>query len=795
MLVSHSRLCTITKYSHFFSVTNIDPILHKHLMDFCLQFVIRTLTRVDPKKPPVMKITTIFASRLKNMSEYRFHIGQLNLLLNFLKYRYIETELIEIIEKPLYPLITINNKLKDGWVLREEQQEAEQFVLQSSPDDNNSRLLYMPTGTGKAQPLDAPIKIPGGWTTMGEVKLGDTITAWDGEPTVVNGVFPQGLKDIYRITFSDGRTAECCEDHLWFIHGDYCNGRYSEVINTKQLLRIKETTTDKLYIPLIKPKQSKDIELPSDPYILGVNLVISESSDDNIIPRIYFNSSLTQRLSILQGILDTDGRLNDDGSISFHSENLKIAKTVQELVRSIGGIAKIITNKIWFHYSCKLKSDKLTFNVKIRYSKPSILFRKRIIDNYFDQYSTNLKLRVEKIEKIGKKEAQCISIDHPDKLYVTNDYVVTHNTVTGLSAASKYKNRVLIFILAKYVDKWISDVKQIIDIKDKEILTIQGSDNLRSSIFLAKDNEFSYNYVIITLDTMANFIKSYENNYYECLDMYGIDPSELCELFNIGVVLVDEAHQHLFKVFKTLSFVHAPKVIALSGTFLSNDPMIDRMQSIMFPKDIRFSKIKMKKYIKTLCVSYQIKDYNKSKIRTSEFRSSTYSHTAFEKSLIRNHVKLKTYFNMIKDLVNSIYIKNYIKGDKVLIFCSTKILCRKLKDYLLNIFTGYDIRTYIEEDPYENIIQADISISTLGSAGTALDIPNLRVVINTVNVDSITTNLQALGRLRELKDRDVKYCYIYCSGIPKHVKYHERRKELFKNSVLCLSDLHYPQPI
>lgn len=517
MLVSHSRLCTITKYSHFFSVTNIDPILHKHLMDFCLQFVIRTLTRVDPKKPPVMKITTIFASRLKNMSEYRFHIGQLNLLLNFLKYRYIEIELIELIEKPLYPLITINNKLKDGWVLREEQQEAEQFVLQSSPDDNNSRLLYMPTGTGK--------------------------------------------------------------------------------------------------------------------------------------------------------------------------------------------------------------------------------------------------------------------------------------TVTGLSAASKYKNRVLIFILAKYVDKWISDVKQIIDIKDKEILTIQGSDNLRSSIFLAKDNQFNYNYIIITLDTMANFIKSYENNYYECLDMYGIDPSELCELFNIGVVLVDEAHQHLFKVFKTLSFVHAPKVIALSGTFLSNDPMIDRMQSIMFPKEMRFSKIKMKKYIKTLCVSYQIKEYNKSKIRTSEFRSSTYSHTAFEKSLIRNHVKLKTYFNMIKDLVNSIYIKDYIKGDKVLIFCSTKILCRKLKDYLMSMLRGYDIRTYIEEDPYENIIQADISISTLGSAGTALDIPNLRVVINTVNVDSITTNLQALGRLRELKDRDVKYCYIYCSGIPKHVKYHERRKELFKNSVLCLSDLHYPQPI
>ena len=150
---------------------------------------------------------------------------------------------------------------------------------------------------------------------------------------------------------------------------------------------------------------------------------------------------------------------------------------------------------------------------------------------------------------------------------------------------------------------------------------------------------------------------------------------------------------------------------------------------------------------------------------------------------------------MIKDLINTLYIKEYIKGDKLLIFCSTIKLCNKLKDYLKNVFTGYDIRTYIESDPYVNILESDIIVSTLKSSGTALDIPNLRVCIKTVNVDSPITNLQALGRLRELKDRDVKYCYIYCSNIPKHVKYHHRRKELYKDKVLYISDMQYPQPI
>lgn len=810
MLVTHSRLCTITKYSHFFTVTNIDPSLHKHLMDFCLHFVIRTLVRVDPKKPPVLKITTIFASRLKNSSEYRLHIGQLNLLLDFLKFRHIYTELIEIIEKPLYPLLTINNSVKDHWVLREQQKEAEEFILQSSDDDNRSRLLTMPTGSGKAQPLDAPIKIPGGWTTMGEVKLGDTIIAWDGKPTIVNGVFPQGFKDIYRITFSDGRTAECCKDHLWKIYIGEDNEEY-KIINTKDLIKIKESKIDKVYIPLIKPEQGDNIELPFDPYLLGTNLgkrglfvrtsmflINGEQHKGKFIPDIYFNGSLTQRLNIIQGILDTNSEIIHNGTISFYSGNLQLANDIQKLIRSIGGIAVITRCDTSFICIEELKSKRIVYQVSIKYSNPSELFTSSIKKNevnYFKHYYNNIKLRIDKIEKIGKKEAQCISIDHPDKLYVTNDYVVTHNTVTALTAASKFKNRVLVVVLAKYLEKWNSDIKNIIDIDEKEILTIQGSDNLKSSINLAKDNEFNYNYVIISLTTMINFIKAFENNYYDSLEEYGIEPLELCELFNIGVVIFDEAHEHLYSIFKTLSYTHVPKVIALSATFISEDTIIDRIQSILFPKEIRFNKIKMKRYIKVIPVSYQIKDIGSAKIRTSEFRSSTYSHTAFEKSLMKNFNKLKNYFIMIKDLINSLYFKDYVKGDKLLIFCSTKKLCEKLKNYLSEIFTGYEVRTYIEGQSFENILKSDITVSTLKSAGTALDIPNLRVAILTINVDSPVTNLQALGRLRELPDRDVKYCYLYCSDIPKHLKYHYRRRELIKDRVLSISDMHYPQPI
>src|SRR5690606_12657874 len=71
---------------------------------------------------------------------------------------------------------------------------------------------------GKAQPLDARVRTPSGWATMGELAVGDALASVDGAPSIVTGVFPQGERQIWRVTFSDGRSAECCDEHLWTVH-------------------------------------------------------------------------------------------------------------------------------------------------------------------------------------------------------------------------------------------------------------------------------------------------------------------------------------------------------------------------------------------------------------------------------------------------------------------------------------------------------------------------------------------------------------------------------------------------
>src|SRR5215216_2101393 len=67
---------------------------------------------------------------------------------------------------------------------------------------------------GKAQPVDAKVLTETGWKSMGEIEAGDDLASVDGGPSTVIGVFPQGVKQIYKVTFSDGRATQCCGEHL-----------------------------------------------------------------------------------------------------------------------------------------------------------------------------------------------------------------------------------------------------------------------------------------------------------------------------------------------------------------------------------------------------------------------------------------------------------------------------------------------------------------------------------------------------------------------------------------------------
>ncbi len=125
---------------------------------------------------------------------------------------------------------------------------------------------------GKAQPLDARVRTPGGWRAMGSLAVGDALASVDGAPSVVTGVYPQGLRQVYRVQFSDGRSCECCAEHLWRVH--YRGWTAPRILSTARVVQMlaRPRYRGRLSIDMASGIAGADAKLPVDPWVLGALL-------------------------------------------------------------------------------------------------------------------------------------------------------------------------------------------------------------------------------------------------------------------------------------------------------------------------------------------------------------------------------------------------------------------------------------------------------------------------------------------------------------------------------------------
>ena len=155
-----------------------------------------------------------------------------------------------------------------------------QEELGKSIRNNEITIAIGPSGTGKAQPLYSKIYTPSGPITMGEAKVGVEVCTPDGKSAFIDGVFPQGIKDYYRVHFSDKTFVDCCGEHLWkvFTINDRCSdyrhgtGRFT-IAQTKEMVGSILKKGKKNYkLPVTKPVYYIKRLLPLEPYLLGTLL-------------------------------------------------------------------------------------------------------------------------------------------------------------------------------------------------------------------------------------------------------------------------------------------------------------------------------------------------------------------------------------------------------------------------------------------------------------------------------------------------------------------------------------------
>lgn len=146
------------------------------------------------------------------------------------------------------------------------------------------------------------------------------------------------------------------------------------------------------------------------------------------IPAEYLTASIPQRLDLLRGLMDTDGYVSGDGTVQFGTSSPSLADDVLALVRSLGGIARRSLKMPTYPHHGERRTGRPHHTLTIALPAgvvPFLLDRKaRRCANRF--YIPQRKMVA--IEPIGDAECVCIAIEHPSRLYVTADYVVTHNT-------------------------------------------------------------------------------------------------------------------------------------------------------------------------------------------------------------------------------------------------------------------------------------------------------------------------------------------------------------------------------
>jgi hypothetical protein len=345
-------------------------------------------------------------------------------------------------------------------------------------------MVVAPPSSGKSQPVDALIFTPAGVKKMGDISVGDEVCIPAGGIAKVTHIHPQGVIEVYKVAFSDGTSTECSLDHLWLTSTkNERDARKSSVKSLREIqktLHIENGTRINHTIPQAQPLHfSQQENLPIDAYILGVLLgdggfttttpsfssgdpelieILSSRLPHNVhlvkskgqkygyylsggikkkknpvtsalrelgvygclslekfIPSSYLFASPEDRVELLRGLMDTDG--TSASTPYFGTSSYQLACDVKFLVESLGGIAVI-----------RSREKTRSFRVFIRLLSVNPFRLSRKASKW--THKTRLHRRsIVSIDFIGCKECRCITLDDKLGLYITNNGIVTHNSL------------------------------------------------------------------------------------------------------------------------------------------------------------------------------------------------------------------------------------------------------------------------------------------------------------------------------------------------------------------------------
>lgn len=345
--------------------------------------------------------------------------------------------------------------------------------------------------TGKAQPLDAKVMTPTGWKFMGDLAVGDEVCDPLGGVANVQAIYPKGMLPIYGVQVADGSYTECCAEHLWHVQTNNDRRRNThrvvDTLTMKSILHqriylpehapvafydrelpihpyllgtliangctrshgsVSVTTADSFVIDKITKLVPEGCFVTSidDKYSYGIRSgkgrpnpltealralkLYGKLSVKKFIPKLYRTCSYQQRLELLQGLMDGDGYApKTKERPTYSTSSPRLAKHVAELVRSLGGTAwaNRVKKAPKYIYRGEDRVGKPSYEIGIGLPKCDDCFTLPRKKGLVPEREMRPRL-IKSIEPVGMKECQCIRVSSKKHLYLTDDFIPTHNT-------------------------------------------------------------------------------------------------------------------------------------------------------------------------------------------------------------------------------------------------------------------------------------------------------------------------------------------------------------------------------
>lgn len=737
-------------------------------------------------------------------------------------------------------------------IMRDYQVEAINVCLQ-----NLQGVNVLPTSAGKCQPLYAKVKTPDGWTTMGELNVGDQIMTPTGNSVKVQAIFDPGPKDVYELTFKDGRKVRSCLDHIWPIfHHDWHDK--VRLLSLKDVIALKNKTRRCIGVPLATMNQDvQPRSLPLEPYLLGAMLgdgsfrnnigfssqdqfildkvsslldsdyvlkycgqydwtvvfndysthmkyrseyaktqkrdnlgkiikdqqipsyhryksiihelgLMNTYSHTKFIPEIYLNASYPQRMELIQGLMDTDGYVTKTGVYSYTTVSPQLATDFVYLIRSVGGIAytKILKNRSYVNKSGDRIPSKDAYTIRVYHPTPELLVSlPRKLDRIRNRNTRTIPvLHITDIKKVSHEHVKCILIDDSDHLYLTDDFVMTHNTLVTAT-------------LSKIVESY---GRTIVIVPNKNLVQQTEEDyrniGLDVGVLYGDRKEYDCQHTICTWQSLNVLDKKHK----DCLDNLQMDVF----LKDLVCIICDECHavkdQNILHKLMTTVFKNIPIRWGLTGTIPEEDFKQMGLFTAIGPQIGALTAKELQD--KGVLAQCKVNVY-----QTQE--TLVYGNYQEElKFLVTDDKRLTWMATLIEEIS---------KSGNTLVLVDRIETGQKLYNQISDcVFISGEMKSQDRRDHYKEINFSDnkIMIATYGTTSTGINIARIFNLVLVEAGKSFVRTIQSIGRgLRMSDDKDKVEIYDLCSRMKFSNNHLNKRKQFYDKAQYpyTVKKIHY----